>query len=114
MPGGHIEDGEPARVALRRELREEMGESDYKITSFVGIAEEIFLLPEKLWQHEINIIFAVDVPLNFKIATKEDHIEFMAVAKSNFKNYPVLPAPVKAGVIDWLQNHRPFFSGVQK
>lgn len=112
LPGGHIEDGESARVALSRELQEEIGANDYKITSFIGICENIFPLEENILQHEINIIFKVDVPHELKVDTKEDHIEFVSIAKKNLKDYKILPAPLKDGLIEWLDKEKSFFKEI--
>ncbi|MDP3800115.1 MAG: NUDIX domain-containing protein [bacterium] len=112
LPGGHIEDSESARVALLRELNEEMGENDYKISSFMGVCENIFLLEEGILQHEINIIFKVNVPNEFKVNTKEGHIEFVSIAKNNLKDYKILPATLKDALIEWLENEKSFFKEI--
>lgn len=112
LPGGHIEDGESAKTALLRELHEEIGDSDYKITSFIGVCENIFPLEEDALQHEINIIFEVDIPHELKIDTKEDHIEFVRVAKKNLKDYKILPVMLKDGLMEWLKNKKPFLKEI--
>ncbi len=112
LPGGHIEDRESARAALLRELREEIGVSDYKITSFVGVCENIFLLKEGVSQHEINILFKVDVPQEVQINTKEDHIEFVSVAVNNLKDCKILPVTLKDGLLEWLKNGKPFLKEI--
>ena len=63
------------------ELHDEIGSSNYKINSFIGVCENIFPLEEGVLQHEINIIFEVDVPNELKVNTKEDHIEFVSIAE---------------------------------
>ena len=112
LPGGHIEDGESARVTLLRELHEEIGTGNYKVTSFVGVCENIFPLEEGISQHEINIIFKVDVPQEIQLNTKEDHIEYVGVAKKNLRDYKILPAALKDGILEWLENKKPFLKEI--
>lgn len=112
LPGGHIEDGESARATLLRELHEEIGTNDYKITSFVGVCENVFPLEDGVSQHEINIIFKVDVPREVWVNTKEDHIEFVNVAVSDLKDYKILPATLKDGLLEWLKDGKPFLKEI--
>lgn len=111
LPGGHIEDGESAKTALLRELKEEIGKGDYNITNFVGAYENVFSLNERVLQHEMNIIFAVNIPKDYKIKTKETHIEFVSTPKNSLKNYKILPPSLRDRIIEWLISNRPFFEG---
>ncbi len=56
LPGGHIEDGESAKTALLRELKEEMGISNLEATAFVGVCENVFSQEDGVSLHEINVI----------------------------------------------------------
>lgn len=112
LPGGHIEDGESAHASLLRELREETSISDYKITSFIGVCENIFPLEDDISQHEINIIFKVEVPLEAQVNTKEDHIEFISIAAEDLKDHKILPATLKDGLLEWLGDGKPFLKEI--
>ena len=109
LPGGHVEDGEPTRAALLRELHEEIGPGDYNIWSFVGICENVFPAKDDLIKHEINFVFRVDVPEGAVIASREDHIEFFSVPQSDLAEYDLRPAELKKALIQWLEDGEPFF-----
>lgn len=112
LPGGHIKDGESAEKALLRELNEETGNSNYTIKSFIGVCENIFSSKENVLQHEINIIFEVSVPSDLKVNTKEDHIEFIKITRSDLKDCKILPAALKDGLIEWLKDGKSFFKEI--
>lgn len=94
------------------ELKEEIGEGDYNITSFVGAWENIFSLEENVLQYEMNIVFKVEVPHGVKIGTKEDYIEFVTVAKKDLKDYKILPATLKEGLLNWAEDEKPFLKEI--
>ena len=112
LPGGHIEDGEPSKIALARELHEEISGGEYSVSSFLGACENIFLLEEGVLQHEMNIVFAVDVTGDVEPKAKEDHIEFVAIPKSTLKDQKILPTAIKAGIISWIGNGQLFFNEI--
>lgn len=65
LPGGHIDPGEPARAALEREIREELGIA-LRAGRFLGVSESSFRDPrakrEDRVTHEINLVFQLEVP----------------------------------------------------
>ncbi len=60
----------------------------------------------------MNIVFAIDIPKGIELKTKEDHIEFISVAKNDLKNHKILPVPLKDGIIEWLRSNNPFFKEI--
>ena len=108
LPGGHIENGESAKQGLLRELKEEIGENDYTISSFIGICENIFPLDENTSQQEVNIIFQVNAPEGTIISSKEDDLEFITIKKEEFADYKILPEKMKNGIKEWIKTGVPF------
>ena len=76
------------------------------------ICENIFPLEDNVSQHEINIIFKVDVPQEVQMNNKEDHIEFVNISVNDLKNYKILPAALKDGVLEWLKDGKPFLKEI--
>jgi 8-oxo-dGTP pyrophosphatase MutT (NUDIX family) len=98
--GGHIEFGEPATVALARELKEEIG-VEATVGVFVGAIENG-------WDEhfELSLVFEVDTPslsagVTPQPASKEEeHLEFLWVPIEELEQHNLLPT-VLAG---WLKN----------
>lgn len=74
LPGGHIEFGETGRVALEREIREEMGVSA-SATDFLGVVEDTFV-QDGVPHAEINLVYRLEFPVRPSAVAKEDWIAF--------------------------------------
>jgi 8-oxo-dGTP diphosphatase len=102
LPGGHIGVGEKAEVALIREIGEEIGEKG-TVKQFIGAVEAIWRENDRE-NHEINLIFEVDIP-NLDPSqppeSRESHLEFMWVKPEELKAYNLLPSPMIDCLINW-------------
>ncbi|MCB9838540.1 MAG: NUDIX domain-containing protein [Phycisphaeraceae bacterium] len=129
LPGGHVEPGEIAAAAVKRELLEELS-----LGAHVGdcrlMAEQIFRQGGKA-RHEINLVFHVEhlwkpdapppdddpdpahdtetrITPGIEIRSAEPHIGFEWIAINNLPATDLRPAIVR----DWLANH-PESTGIQ-
>lgn len=109
LPGGHVENGESARKALKRELVEEIDDHGQKVTAFIGVCENVFNHHEDILQHEINFIFQVNLA-DSNVESREDHIEFIAIRKDDIETTKILPIEIKDGILSWLKTKKPFLN----
>lgn len=110
LPGGHIERGEPARLALERELLEETG-LRFRIGALVGVVEHSFI-SKKQRIHEINLIFrATRTGMPKSIASRENKIEFLWHSIQNLRRINLQPYPLQRLLPKKLKRRVPFWAG---
>jgi 8-oxo-dGTP pyrophosphatase MutT (NUDIX family) len=97
--GGHIDFGEAAKVALEREIKEEIG-ADVSVGEFRGAIENA-------WEDhcEISLVFDVSHDLSTldtpqPASPDEEHLAFVWVHQDDVKLHNLLPTPL----IDWLKD----------
>lgn len=107
FPGGHVEWGERADLALKRELKEEIGVS-VKKSRFIGTNENFYRQRGRIL-HEINIILEVSLN-NENFQALEDHMEFKWAEIKDLANMEVYPTAIKNAILKWLKDKKIFWS----
>jgi 8-oxo-dGTP diphosphatase len=96
FPGGHIEEGESAPVALVREIMEELGEVA-EVARFVTASENKYQAKNGE-VHEINLFFEVKLLSDNGRTSREDHLEFAWFSPSELGSILVFPVSVRDAV----------------
>lgn len=88
LPGGHIETGEAAVNALRREIGEETN-LFARNEKFLSILEHAYEVDTEM-HHEITLLFSFDVS-SLSVSSKVSHLGFEWVLLSNLDKINFLP-----------------------
>ena len=73
LPGGGLQPGEPLIQALKREIQEETGLSDFRVERLLTIVEGFFPNWHGKLLHSLSIIYQCSVTEEFTIFTTGDH-----------------------------------------
>jgi 8-oxo-dGTP diphosphatase len=107
LPGGHVDFGERAAEALRREIEEELGVAA-KVGDFLGAVEHTFVQRGK--RHcEINLVFRMRIDAlspTRRPPAQEDWIAFTWIPLRGLKRSRLEPWPLVALLPRWLKARR--------
>lgn len=98
LPGGHIEFGESAEDALRREFVEETS-LDVTVGRALAVVELRFVQKSKA-RHEVSVVFHVEHDSSLPVSSVEPGIEFHWVALASLDTASIRPALIQRWLIE--------------
>ena len=110
LPGGHIELGESAELALAREIEEEIGRKAVA-RHFIGAVEWLWTKDGQA-NHEINLIFEVAIDgldARKPPRSKESHLEFIWSKPTELRMHNLLPSPLIECLEKWENGYRGYW-----
>lgn len=108
VPGGHVEFGEKAEIALAREFQEEI-KSAVSDLKFIGATEGVYADEKGIFHHEINLIFEGQLQEE-NIVSQEDHLEFVWIELEKLSETIIKPVGVKEKIISWIKDQKIFWA----
>lgn len=99
LPGGHVEFGESAEVALQREMIEEC-DTKIKNIQFIGVFENKWGEPA---HHEYNMLYTAQLDGSIDVISKEDHIAFEWVSFDKLVEVTFYPKEFLERIIQWCR-----------
>lgn len=97
LPGGHVEFGEPARIAVEREFLEETG-LGVRAGALLHVSEGAFRTGRRE-HHEVNLLFHVELRTRavgpVRVVSRERKIGFRWVKPTALKNLDIRPSTAR-------------------
>ena len=105
LPGGHVDYGEYTDIALKRELKEELG-VEAEIGELIGTQEYQFMEENGQEHHEINFFYTATI--NEPVQSRESHLEFLWCPVEKLTQKTLLPEALPKLIKKYLETGRIF------